>query len=123
MAHEIEKKDWYIEVRVSGPTSKHQILNIILQLNAMDPGKKLPDLWIFSWESQVPLVHFHDIARIIRQILPKHAVGSKSALVADGEFQKAQLELYQTEAAILPYPVGVFRSTEEALEWLKSPTP
>jgi len=121
MAYQIEKKDGFFEVRISGETSKYEILEVIRELDRRDRGKKFPDLWLVAGESQVPLVHFSEIAQGIRSLLPRDAVGNKTAIVAAGEFHKAQLEMYQSEASILPFEIRVFRSRDEAVEWIMSP--
>jgi hypothetical protein len=121
MAYQIEKKDGFFEVRISGETSKYEILEVIRELDRRDRGKKFPDLWLVAEESQVPLVHFSEIAQGIRSLLPRDAVGNKTAIVAAGEFHKAQLEMYRDEASILPFEIRVFRSRDEAVEWIMSP--
>jgi hypothetical protein len=121
MAYQIEKKESFFEVRVLGNTSKPEILEIIRELDRRDRGKHFPDLWIIAKESQVPFVHFREIAEEIRSLLPCDAIGNKTAIVAAGEFYKAQLELYRSEASILPFEIRVFLSRDEAVEWIKNP--
>jgi len=121
MPYEIEKKESFFEVRVTGETSKHEILRIIRELARLDRGKNLPDLWLVASESQVPFVQFADIAQAIRSLLPREALGNKTAIVAADAFHEAQLDLYRSEATMLPFPVRVFRSRDEAVEWIKKP--
>lgn len=118
MAYEIEKKDRYIEVRVSGETSVWEVLRIIHELHRQDPGKRLPDLWRVAAESQVPFVHLSTIAHAVISLLPRGAPGNRSAILAATAFQAAQLRMYEAEASILPFPVRVFVSEDEALAWL-----
>lgn len=66
-------------------------------------------------------MHFSEIAQEIRSLLTRDFVGNKTAIVAAGEFQKAQLELYRLEASILPFEIRVFRSRDEAVKWLVRP--
>lgn len=121
MAYQIEMKDGFFEVRISGETSKYEVLDVIQELDRRDRGKKFPDLWLVAAESQVPFLHFSEIAQAIRSLLPRDAVGNKTAIVAEGEFLRAQMELYRSEASILPFEIRVFGSRDEAVEWIKSP--
>jgi len=121
MAYQIEEKEGFFEVRISEETSKDEILNIIRELDRRDRGKKLPDLWLIAEESQVPFVEFSEIAKGIRKLLPHDAPGNKTAIVVAGELQKAEMELYRSEASILPFEIRVFRSRDEAVKWIKSP--
>jgi hypothetical protein len=121
MAYQIEKKEGFFEVRISGETSKSEILEVIRELDRRDRGKKFPDLWLVAEESQVPFMHFSEIAQGVRSLLPRDFVGNKTAIVAAGEFQKAQFELYRLEASILPFEIRVFRFRDEAVKWIMSP--
>ena len=121
MPYRIRTRDGFFEVRVWGETSTHEILNAVKELDRKDRGKKLPDLWIFAAESQLPFDQHAEIAKAIRSLCPPGMVGNRTAMVADGEFQKAQLEVYRSEASILPFPIRVFGSEDEAVEWLKNP--
>jgi|GEM_PF-1116825 len=121
MSYQIEKMDGFFEVRVTGETSKDEVLEIIRELDRLDRGKKFPDLWIIDRESKIPLMHFGEIAQGIRDLFPRGAVGNKTAMVADGEFHKAQLEMYRADASILPFEIRVFESRAKAVKWLTSP--
>ncbi len=121
MSYQIEKKDGFYEVNVSGETSKQEVIGIIWELSRLDRGKQLPDLWLISRESQVPFVYFADIAEAVRKLLPRGSAGNKSAIVAADALHEAQLQMYSQEASVLPFPVRVFRSRDEAVEWIKSP--
>lgn len=118
MAYRIEYKNGYCEVTVSGETTKTEVFQILRELARRDPKKEIPDLWIVAPESQVPLVHFAEIAREIGHLLPPDAVGCRSAIVAFGPFHKAQLELYRYDAAALPFETRVFQYRPEAEAWL-----
>ena len=91
---------------------------IIWELSRKDPRKECPDLWLFSEESHVPFAHFNEIARAIKGLIPRDAVGNKTAMVAANAFQKAQIEMYPAEASILPFNIQLFGSRTEAVEWL-----
>ncbi len=117
MAYEVEKKDTFLEVRVSGDTSKDELIEAIRELRRCDPRKELPDLWLFAGECQVPLVEFSDIAQAVLGLLPRNAVGNKTAIVAANEFRMAQIDMYRFEAAVLPFAIRVFRSRDEAVAW------
>ncbi len=121
MAYEIEKKEDFFEVCVSGNTSRFEVMEIIWELDRRDRGKHFPDLWIIAEKSQVPFVYFREIAETIRSLLPSDAIGNKTAIVAAGEFHKAQLEMYRSEASILPFEIRVFLSRDEAVKWIKNP--
>lgn len=121
MAYWIGKKKDFFEVRLLGNTSKFEILEIIRELERRDPGKHFPDIWIIAEGSQVPFVYFREIAETVRSLLPSDAIGNKTALVAASGFQKAQLEMYRSEASILPFEIRVFLSRDEAVEWIKNP--
>jgi hypothetical protein len=121
MAYQIEKKDGFFEIRITGATSKYEIFEVIKELDRLDHGKKFPDLWVIARESKVPLMHLAEIAQGIRALLPRDAAGNKSALIADGEFHKAQLEMYRADAAILPFEIRVFDSYAKAVKWLTTP--
>jgi hypothetical protein len=123
MAYQIEVKAGYVEVRLSGTTSKDEVCHVLRELARRDPRKEIPDLWIVSPESQVPLVHFADIAQEVGRLVRPDAVCRKSAIVAFGEFHKAQLEMYRFDAAFLPFETRVFLYREEALKWLLRPEP
>ena len=118
MPYAIEKKARYLEIRVWGETSKHEVIAIIAELDAKDRGKTLPDLWLVAGESQVPFWDYRDIAESALSLLPAGAKGNKTAVVAANIFHKAQLNMYREEAAILPFPVRVFGSRDEAEAWL-----
>lgn len=44
MAYQIEEKEGFFEVHISGETSKYEILDVIRELDRRDQGKKFPDL-------------------------------------------------------------------------------
>ncbi len=119
MPCQIEKKDGFFEVCVSGETSKSEVLRVVQELHRLDSGKKFPDLWVIARESEVPFVHFAEIAESIRKLLPRGAVGNRTAIVAADVFHEAQLDMYRAEASILPFPVRVFLCRDEAVKWLK----
>lgn len=118
MPWQLEMKAGYVEVNLSGSTSKTEILEILRELARRDPKKEIPDLWIIAPESQVPLVAFAEIAKAIQHLLPPDAVGCRSAIVAGGPFHQAQLEMYRYDAAALPFETRVFQYRSEAEAWL-----
>ena len=121
MAYQIENMAGFVEVRVSGETSKGEILAAIGDLHLNDREKAVPDLWIVAQESQVAFIYFSEIAQTVQRLLPRGTVRSRSALVAAGAFQHAQFELYRAEASFLPFEIGIFHSRDEAIEWLGIP--
>ena len=118
MAYQIEYKNGYCEVTVSGETTKNEVFQILRELARRDPKKEIPDLWVVSPESQVPLVHFADIAKEIGRMVSPDAVCCRSAIVAFGPFHKAQLEMYRYDAAALPFETRVFQYRQDAEAWL-----
>jgi hypothetical protein len=122
MGYEIEKQDDFFEVRLSGDGSKFLILKAIAALMRRDPRKKHPDVWILAPEFQVPYVEYNGIARALSHVFTKSLVSKKTAIVADNDFQKAQLELYGQELShCLPINMRVFLTIEEAVVWIKTP--
>lgn len=118
MAHEIETHEEFLEVSLSGQTSKYEILQIIGELARRDPGKELADLWILATDSQVPLPDLIEIAETIKKRLPPESRGRKTAFVATDAFQKAQLQLYVAEASVLGLDMRIFPSRDEAVTWI-----
>ncbi len=118
MAYTIEQQSGFVEIKITGKTSKFEALDIIANLARMDPDKTVPDLWTVAPESQVPLVHFPDIVEAVIQLLPKNTAPSRTALLVSDAFQNAKFELYRAEADSLPFSVRIFWSRDEAVEWL-----
>lgn len=121
MAYEILVQDGLTEVRVWGESSESEVLGILAELRARDPGKRTCDLWIVASECVVPFGAYPRIADTLRGFCREDRVtrGSRTAIVASDEFQKALLELYRIEAAALPFEVGVFMKRDEAMRWLR----
>ena len=120
MPYKMQKIDGFVEVSVWGETSKWEMLEAVWELRLRDPCKKVSDLWIVSGECMVPFDEFPEIAETVQSLCTPGMIGSKSAIVASDELQRAQLELYRAEAAILPFEIRVFRSRDDAVRWLKS---
>jgi hypothetical protein len=120
MSYKIQEIDGYVEVSVWGETSKWEVLEIIRELQRRDPCKKVSDLWIVSGECMVPFTELSEIADAVKSLCTPNMIGSKSAVVAANELQRMQLEMYRAEAAMLPFEIGVFKSREDAVQWLKS---
>lgn len=121
MSFEIQRHEKFFEVSVFGTTSKLEILRILWDLKRRCPNKDVPDLWVIARESQVPFVHFTEIAKGVLKLLPARVSGSKSAILAPDAFAEAQVQMYFAEASFLPFPMRVFRSREEAVRWLLEP--
>jgi hypothetical protein len=120
MPYKIQEIDGYVEVSVWGETSKWEVLEVIRELQRRDTRKEVSDLWLLSKECMVPFTEFSEIAEAVKSLCTSGMIGSKSAIVAEDELQRAQLEMYRAEAAILPFEVRVFRSRDDAVQWLKS---
>ena len=120
MAYEITAHDDFLEVRLSGETSKYEIIEIVGRLARLDPLKSRPDLWILAPEIHVPFTDLVQIAEAIGKKVPPEAAGSKTAYVVADEFQRAKLELYISEAAILTFDMRTFGSRDDAVAWMRS---
>lgn len=118
MPYKIQRNDEWVEIRLWGETAKDEILKIIHEINRQDPKKELSDVWIVDKESMVPFFAFREIAESVQLICEPGMAGTKSAIVAGDEFHRAQIEMFQAEAKILPYPIGVFATRDEAIEWI-----
>ena len=122
MGYEIEKQDDFFEVRLSGDGSKFLILKAIAALMRRDPRKKHPDVWILAPEFQVPYVEFGAIARALVYVFKPSLVTKTTGIVADNDFQYAQLDLYRLEVCRhIPVNLRIFRSRDAAIAWVKNP--
>lgn len=118
MACEIDKKDTFFEINISGKISTFDILAVVYKLSKLDPGKHYPDLWSISPEVQVPYSQFNKIAVAIGNLFMKPPVSKKSAFIACDAFQEAQLEMYKQAAYKLPLDIQIFTSREDAISWI-----
>ncbi|MCF7849188.1 MAG: hypothetical protein K9M45_10075 [Kiritimatiellales bacterium] len=124
MGYEIEKREGFFEIRLFGDVSKFEVLTALAQLVRRDPQKKYPDVWVTTPEVQVSLTEYPWIVKMIARIfIIRRPISKKTAIIASGDFQKAQFDLYRKEASVLPADIGVFRSRDEAIAWIKSPEP
>ena len=105
---------------MSGRTSAKELVSAVGALHEKDPRKEIPDLWLISEESMVPLAEFPGIVASIGGLLSDDLVGCRSAMVVPNELFLRRVQMYQAEAKSLPYELGVFLSHQEALDWLKS---
>ena len=122
MGYEIEKQDDFFEVRLSGDGSKFVILKAVAALMRRDPRKKHPDVWILAPEFQVPYVEFSAIARALAYVFTQSLVSKRTGIVADNDFQYAQLDLYRLEVCrSIPVDLRIFRSRDAAIAWIKNP--
>jgi hypothetical protein len=122
MGYTIEKVDGFLEVRLSGKGSKLVLFKVIAELMRKDPKKKYSDLWIVDREFQVPYMEYRGIAKALSHVFPKSPVTNKTAIVADNDFQKAQIELYGLELSrYLSINIRAFLTIEEAVVWIKTP--
>jgi hypothetical protein len=123
MPYEIEHKEGYVEVRASGQLSEWEVLAIIARMRMKDPLKRVPDVWILGPDASVPLPAFPFIARSIGSLFPPGFRGARSAIVPADGVQGAVAEMYRSQSKDLPFELAVFPSVEEALQWLRAPTP
>lgn len=123
MACAIEEKDGLVEVHVTGETTPHELVAAVREIQRRYPRKEVSDLWLLSKRSLVPFVAFRGIVDAIARFWRPGTAASPSAIVAEDEFQRAQLELFRAEASSLPYPMGVFASREQAVAWLQGSAP
>jgi hypothetical protein len=118
MPHEIKFGNPLVEVKIWGETCKEEVLQIIRKLHEDDPEKEKQDLWLVAAESMVPFDALASIAEVTGELVGRKRCKGRSAIVAANVFHKARLDLYSIEAAILPFPLKVFLSKDEALKWL-----
>jgi len=119
MPYRIEEVDSIFEVHVSNPTSRREILQAIQEIAGKDPRKERCDLWYFSNEAIVSLEEYAEIVRAVKSLCPPDMVGNKTALLVSRELQRVAANMYRSDAADLPFEIGVFTSREDALRWLK----
>ena len=119
MSYRIEEGDSIFEVRVSNPTSRQELLQAIKELAGKDPLKEHCDIWYFPNEAFVSLAEFSEIVQAVKSLCRPDMVGNKTALVVSGELQRVAANMYRSEAAQLPFEIGVFTTREDALHWLK----
>lgn len=123
MSYQVQQTDGVIEIRITGPTSKHEVFRAFLDIERLDPEGELADVWWFSEESQIPLADFHEIAIAAHKVQPTRPRCDKTALVAVDQLQYAQMELYRLEASFLPRDIRVFMCREEAMAWIRGVKP
>jgi hypothetical protein len=119
MTCRIEERGDLVVVNVTGETSKWEVLDTVHRLHERDPRKDVSDLWILSSESVVPFDAFPELVEGIRRLCTDGRKFARSAIVASGQFQKALMDMYRSEAQSLPYEIGVFTSRAAAEKWLK----
>ena len=119
MTCEIQRKANHVEVHVSGTLSHWDVLKTIHDLHKHDPHKKTPDLWVLHPELNFSMYSFPVIVQGILKLTARLMKnGCNSAILAADEFQRAELDMFCREAAVLPYEVRCFTSHGKALEWL-----
>jgi hypothetical protein len=120
MAYQIKETPDFFEVHVLGESSRWEVLQIVGHLHKRDPRKERSDLWFFSEEASIPFAAFNEIAQMIGKLCRGDFVGARSAIVAAHELQWQEARMYQLESEFLPFELGVFKSRDEAVTWLKS---
>jgi len=119
MPYSIKHHSDLVEVELWGETSVAEVLAAVNELHASYPRKERSDLWNLSRETMVPLSAFPTVIQAIGGLCGGSQVYRRSAIVASGSFQRAMVDMYRTEAACLPFEIGVFQSRDEALKWLR----
>jgi hypothetical protein len=120
MPYRIEEKDDLLEVRIWGDLSKWDVLKIIFTLRQKAPRKEKSDLWLIGDDAIVPYDTFSFIISNASRMFPPKAACSKSAFVADSEFQRAQVELYCSAAKAFPFEIQIFTARADAVQWLRT---
>lgn len=122
MMYEILPQEGYVEVHVSGKVSHWDLLRVVHELHKKDPKKDTPDLWILDQELDFSLHSFPPLVQGLLNLMSRALIknGCKSAILAADEFQRAKIELYCAETAVLPYEIRTFTSRAETLNWLLS---
>ena len=118
MEYNIEKKETFFEINISGEVSIFDVLAVVEELAQKDPGKHYPDLWIVAQETGIPYSQYRNIAQTIEKLFVNPPISDKTAIVTADQFQKAQLEMYQQEASNLPLDIRIFTSRDEAVTWI-----
>ena len=121
MSYKIRPADGIVEIDIWGQTNKWEVLEVLGQLRARDPGKKVCDLWVVAEDTTLPVDAFYSVAETVKKLCTVDMVqaGCRSAILAANEFHKALLSMYLHEARELPFTVGVFTSRDDAMAWLK----
>ena len=119
MPYTIQRNPEFVEVTLHRNSTVHDLLRALEELTQADPRKETCDLWVFPDDMTIPFESFGPIADKIRSLCRTDFIGSRSAMVATGVFQLAQMELYRQEAATLPYELVLFPNREAAIAWLK----
>ena len=120
MEYNIQKKETFFEINISGEVSIFDVLAVVEELAQQDPGKHYADLWIVAPEIEIPYSQYRNIAKAIDKLFVNPPIVSKTAIVTADQFQKAQLEMYQAEAFDLPLDIRVFTSRDEAVTWINN---
>ena len=120
MPYSIEEQDDFFEVALNGKSSAWEVLEIIHALRDRDPRKERCDLWVFASDYSVPISSFSHIAGDVENLCKEGFVGNKTAVVPGNLLQRAAMFLYKREAENLPFPIKVFSSRDDAVEWLAS---
>jgi hypothetical protein len=105
---------------VSGPTTSHELLDAIRAFYDGKPTRL--SLWDMS-EASLAETTTEDIKAVIQGGLPliRGREGGKTAIVAPEDLAYGLARMYQafTELEAVPFAHMVFRSKQEALDWLK----
>ena len=118
MRCEIIQHPQHVEVRVPCDARRWDMVEAVRELVRRDPGKRVPDLWVFADDVDVSYADFEAIVASILELCPAGMMGRRSALVAVSPLQQAQLQMYGDEARRLPFEVRVFADQSAAVAWL-----
>jgi hypothetical protein len=116
--HDIQEREDFYEVTLTGASSAWEVLEIIHSLRDRDPHKEHCDLWVLGTDFSVPISSFSDIAGGVKNLVKEGFVGNKTAVVVSNLLQRAAVFLYKKEAEKLPFPIKVFSKREDAVAWL-----
>ncbi len=118
MPYEIVEKEDLVEVRLSGETTRWELMEAIHHLHRRDPCKKTSDLWVVSADVVVPAAWHALLVSTTKNLCTPDMVGARTAILAADQLHKAQFDMYRTEAQRLPFEIKVFTSRKKAERWL-----
>lgn len=106
---------------VTGPVSEAEMYDALTKLYKQEPTMHL--LWDMS-KAEVGHVTTDTLRRFVRKAaqMGERRQGGRTAIIApqDLQYGLARMSEFFAEMESAPYNLRVFRSKEEALQWLKS---
>jgi predicted Fe-S protein YdhL (DUF1289 family) len=120
MPFRVSENDGLVEVHAWGDVSMAEVCMVLRELRQRDPHKERSDIWYISDASVIPIAAYAAIVEELKSMCGPETGASRSAIVVSNELQRAAMEIYKAEAVGLPWQIGVFRSRDEAVAWLRA---